>query len=223
MPRVLAPLTATRRDRAQSETRRKRALAAPAVRAGVDVAARVAKGLEGEAVGDGEEVGDDGLGVEAEAEDALVLLGAEDGGDVGAGRLEELADLVLDVGVAAAGGEELVEEEEEAGIVVDQVGEALDQDVEDVVGGLRRAEHLVEAGDAQFGIAADDLDQEPLLGPEVVVEEAAADPGLAGDVLEVEPAAPRAATLSRIASTMRCAFSPLSWRSLVAASTIGST
>ena len=149
-----------------------------------DVAARVAEGLEGEAVGDGEEVGDDGLGVEAEAEDALVFLGAEDVGDVGAGRLEELADLVLDVRVAAAGAEELVEEEEEAGVVVDQVGEALDEDVEDGVRGLRLGEHLVEAGDAEFGVAPDDLDQEALLGAEVIVEEAAADPGLAGDVLE---------------------------------------
>ena len=38
--------------------------------------------------------------------------------------------------------------------------------------------------DAQLGVAADDLDQQPLLGPEVVVEEAAADARLAGDVLE---------------------------------------
>src|SRR6202012_2714664 len=112
--------------------------------------------------------------VEAEAEDALVFLAAEDGGDVAAGRLEELADLVLDVGVATAGAEELVEEEEEAGVVVDQVGEAGDEDVEDVVRGLRLREHLVEAGDAEFRVAPHHLDQEPLLGAEVVVEEAAA-------------------------------------------------
>src|SRR6201999_320476 len=141
----------------------------------VDVAARVTESLEGEAVGDGEEVGDDGLGVEAEAEDSLVFLAAEDFGDVGAGRLEELADLVLDLRVTAAGAEELVEEEEEARIVVDQVGEALDQDVEDGVRGPRLGEHLVEAGDAGFGGAADHLDQESLLGAEVIVEEAAAD------------------------------------------------
>ena len=123
---------------------------------------------------------------------------------MGAGRLEELADLVLDVGVAAAGAEELVEEEEEAGIVVDHVGEAGDEDVEDVVGDLRLREHLVEAGDAEFGIAPHHLDQEPLLGPEVVVEEAAADPGLAGDVLEGR--ARRAALWRRCrASRRRCA------------------
>jgi hypothetical protein len=85
-----------------------------------DVAARVGEGLEGEAVGDGEEVGDHRLGVEAEAEDALVFLRPQDLGDVGAGGGEELADLVLDVGVAAAGAEELVEQEEEAGVVVDR-------------------------------------------------------------------------------------------------------
>ena len=38
--------------------------------------------------------------------------------------------------------------------------------------------------DADLGVAADDLDQEPLLGAEVVVEQAAADACLAGDVLE---------------------------------------
>ena len=104
---------------------------------------------------------------------------------MGAGALEELADLALDVGVAAAGAEQLVEEEEEAGFVLDQVGEAGDE--------RRRARRrrvfagasaLVEAVDAQLGVAADDLDQQPLLGPEVVVEEAAADARLAGDVLE---------------------------------------
>ena len=52
---------------------------------------------------------------------------------MGAGALEELADLALDVGVAAAGAEQLVEEEEEARFVLDQVGEAGDEDVEHVV------------------------------------------------------------------------------------------
>src|SRR6202000_3569583 len=129
---------------------------------------------EGEAVGDGEEVGDDGLGFEAEAEDALVFLAAEDFGDVGAGRLEELADLVLDLRVAPAGAEERVEEEEEARIVVDQVGEALDQDVEDGVRGPRLGEHLVEAGDAKFGGGADTLDEEALLWAARIVRRAAA-------------------------------------------------
>ena len=82
--------------------------------------------LQGEAVADREEVGDDRLGVEAEAEHALALLRLEDVGDVGAGALEELADLVLDLGVAAAGAEQLVEEQEEARLVLDQVGEAGD-------------------------------------------------------------------------------------------------
>ena len=58
------------------------------------------------------------------------------------------------------------------------------EDVEDVVDRLRLGEPLVEPGDADLRVAADDLDQQPLLGPEVVVEEAAADARLAGDVLE---------------------------------------
>ena len=104
---------------------------------------------------------------------------------MGAGALEELADLALDVGVAAAGAEQLVEEEEEAGFVLDHVGEAGDEDVEDVVDASSPRPAARRAGrSADLGVAADDLDQQPLLGPEVVVEEAAADPGLAGDVLE---------------------------------------
>ena len=46
------------------------------------------------------------------------------------------------------------------------------------------ASALVEPVDPDLGVAADDLDQQPLLGPEVVVEQAAADPRLAGDLLE---------------------------------------
>ena len=65
-----------------------------------------------------------------------LLLRLEDLGDVGAGAVEELADLVLDLGVAAAGAEQLVEEEEEARVVLDHVGQAGDEDVEDVVHSL---------------------------------------------------------------------------------------
>ncbi len=101
-----------------------------------------------------------------------------------AGSVEELADLVLDLGVSATGAEELVEEEEEAWFVLDQVGQIGDEDVEHVVHGLGVAKRLIEAGDADLRVAADDLDQQPLLGAEVVVEQAAAHPGLAGDMLE---------------------------------------
>src|SRR6478752_6915694 len=100
---------------------------------------------------------------------------------MGAGGLEELTDLVLDVRVAAAGAEQLVEEEE-AGLVVDQIGEAGDEDVEDVVDRLGLRQRLVEPGDAQLGIAPHDLDQEPLLGPEVVMQQAAADTRLGSDL-----------------------------------------
>src|SRR3954465_15154221 len=63
------------------------------------VARGVGEDLEGDAVAEGEEVGDDVLGGEAEADDALLLLAVENRGDVGAGALEELTDLFLDVGV----------------------------------------------------------------------------------------------------------------------------
>ena len=106
---------------------------------GADVTVGIGEGLEGEAVADREQVGDDRLGVVAEAEHALALLRLEHLGDVGAGAVEELADLVLDFGVAPAGAEQLVEEQEEGGFVLDQVGEAGDEDVEDVVDRLRLA------------------------------------------------------------------------------------
>ena len=54
--------------------------------------------------------------------------------------------------------------------------------ISSALGGL--AERLVEPGDPVLGVAADDLDQQRLLGAEVVVEQPAADAGLAGDVLE---------------------------------------
>jgi hypothetical protein len=103
---------------------------------------------------------------------------------VGAGLLEELPDLTLDLGVAATGAEELVEEQEEARFVVDHLGEAGDEGADYVVDALRRGQPRVEPFDPQLGVTADDLDQKPLLGPEVVVEEATADARLAGHMLE---------------------------------------
>src|SRR5262249_25754439 len=70
---------------------------------------------------------------------------------------------------------------------------------------LRPSERLIEAGDADLGVATDHLDQQPLLGPEVVVEEAAADPGLARDLLESRPrgAAPGHALTHGIDNALR--------------------
>src|SRR4029078_1844382 len=56
-----------------------------------------------------------------------------------------------------------------------------------VVARLRLGAAVAEPRDADLGVAADDLDQQPLLGAEVVVEEAAADARLAGDLLERGP------------------------------------
>ena len=103
---------------------------------------------------------------------------------MGAGAVEELAELALDVVIAAAGAEQLVEDEEEAGLVLDHVVEAGDEDVEHVIRRARFPQRVVEPGDADLGVAADDLDQQPLLGAEVVVEEAPADLRLGGDLLE---------------------------------------
>src|SRR3954452_13512188 len=78
----------------------------------VDVAIGIRERLKREAVADREEEGDDRLGVVAQLQHALALLRFQYLGDVGAGPFEELADLALDVRIAAAGAEQLVEDEE---------------------------------------------------------------------------------------------------------------
>src|SRR5688500_7529887 len=76
--------------------------------------------LEGEAVGDREEVGGDGRRVVAKVEHSLALLDPEDLGQVGADAPEELAQLVPDVGVPAPGAEQLEEEQEGVGFVLER-------------------------------------------------------------------------------------------------------
>ena len=72
-------------------------------------------------------------------------------------------------------------------------------------------EALLELRDPQVAVAAHDLGEQLLLGAEVVVQQPARDAGLARDVVErrAGDAALRDAT-SRIASTIRAAFSPAS-------------
>src|SRR6185312_14716130 len=101
------------------------------------VALGIREGLQREAVAVREQVGDDRLRLETQLQHALALLGVEYLGHVRARPLEQLADLALDVGVAATGAEQLVEKQEETRFVLDHVGKAGDEDVEDVVDRLR--------------------------------------------------------------------------------------
>jgi hypothetical protein len=83
---------------------------------------------------------------------------------------EELRHLALDLRVAPARGEQLEQEHPEARLVLDRVLQVGDEDPEQLVHRLRAAERLVEACDPVLGVAPDDLDQQGLLGAEVVVE-----------------------------------------------------
>ncbi len=151
------------------------------------VATGVRERLNGQSVGDREQVRDRRLGPESERDRPLRLLLLERPGDVISRPPEQRPDLAADLLVAAAGGEQVEEDDEEPRIVLDQVHQARDEDVEDAVDVGGAAQRLVEHLDAVLAVAPDDLDEQPLLGAEVVVEKPAADAGLGGDVLEGRP------------------------------------
>ena len=67
--------------------------------------------------------------------------------------------------IVPARDEELEQQVEVAGLVLEHVLEARDEDVEDVVDGLRGAERLVEPRDPDLGVAAHDLDAAGCLYP----------------------------------------------------------
>ena len=108
---------------------------------------------------------DHGIDLETGLDHALGLLGAQDLGDVGAGAIEELPDLALDLRIAAPGGEQIEEQHPEAGVVLDRVLEVGDQDVEQLVDGPGVAQRLVQPGDPVLGVTADHLDQQRSLVP----------------------------------------------------------
>ena len=73
-------------------------------------------------------------------------------------------------------------------------------------------ELALESLQAQLAVAAHRLREQLLLGAEVVVQQAARDAASRETWSKVEPAVPRRATLRRIASMIRWAFSPESER-----------
>ena len=97
---------------------------------------------------------------------------------------QQLGELAGDLLVAPRQREQLEDDGDELGLVLDEALQRGDERIDDVVGIARRGELVVERGHAQLAVAAHDLGQQPLLGPEVVVQQAARDARLAGDVVE---------------------------------------
>jgi hypothetical protein len=120
----------------------------------------------------------------------------------------ERGHLGADLVVAPRAGEQLEDQRDRGRVVLHDLLERAHEDVHDGVGRPRRREGDVEARHRHLAVVTHDLDQQALLGAEVVVQQAARDARLAGHVVEGRPAAPRRATDVRIASTMRLAFSP---------------
>jgi hypothetical protein len=109
---------------------------------------------------------------------------------------------------AARRGEELEVQRHERGVARDELLERAHEHVQQLVGrSAADGDRLVERGQAQVRVAPHDLDQQPLLGAEVVVQEPARDPGLPRDVVERGARGAAAATDARMASTIRWALS----------------
>ena len=89
-----------------------------------------------------------------------------------------------DVLVAPREREQLEDERHEVGVLADRLLQVLRHQVDEVVGRLGRRELALEPLDAQLAVAAHGLDEQLLLGAEVVVQQAARDAGLARDVVE---------------------------------------
>ncbi len=121
-------------------------------------------------------------------------------------RVRRISPRVLggDVLVAAREREQLEDERDEVGVLAHGLLQVLRHQVDEVVGRLRPGELLLEQLHTQLAVAPDGLDEQLLLGAEVVVQQAPRDAGLARDV--VEGRAGSAARARRCgASPRRCA------------------
>ena len=108
-----------------------------------------------------------------EPDDPLALLGFEQLRDLGPGAAGEPRHLGADLDVAPGQREQLEHQRHVAGVLTDHVLQRPDQRVDEVVGGVGVREGLVQERDPQLGVSADHLDQQALLGAEVVVQQAA--------------------------------------------------
>ena len=74
-------------------------------------------------------------------------------------------ELGRDLGRAARGGEELEVERDERRVALDEVLQRGDERAQQVVARVGAGERGVEGGEADVGVAPDDLDQQLLLVP----------------------------------------------------------
>jgi hypothetical protein len=79
---------------------------------------------------------------------------------------------------------QLEQDHEELRVLVDQLEQRLAERAEQRVGAVQAGGGVAQALHPQVAVAPDDLGEQPLLRPEVVVQEAARDAGLARDVVE---------------------------------------
>ena len=86
--------------------------------------------------------------------------------------------------MAAREGEQLEHDGHELRVVAHRALQRGDELVDDLVGALGALQALAQERQPQRRVAADDLGEHPLLGAEVVVQQAARDAGLARDVVE---------------------------------------
>ena len=94
-------------------------------------------------------------------------------GQPSAGAARELGQLGGDLRVALPQGEQLVEGDHGASPLAQDLLQAAHQRVDQLIRPRRPGDRLVQRLAPDLGLAADDLDQQPLLGAEVVVQEAA--------------------------------------------------
>ena len=130
----------------------------------------------------------------------------------------QLGHLGGDLLVAPREREQLEQDHEELRRLGHRLVQRLHERAEQRVGAVDAGDRVGHPLHPQVAVAAHDLDEQPLLRAEVVVQQPARDAGLARDVVERRARRAARPTQVRIASTIRCAFSPESSRLGLAAS-----
>ena len=123
-------------------------------------------------------------GAARSAQHARLLLRAQELGQALALAAQQLRELRRDLLVAPRQREQLEDQRDEAGLVADEVVERRDEPRHEVVGRARVCELLVEQRQAHVAVAPHDLDEQPLLRAEVVVQEPARHASRARDLIE---------------------------------------
>src|SRR5215211_8435961 len=146
--------------------------------------ARVRAELDAEAVAQGEEDRGDGVRIGLEVNDSLALLLAQRLGEVAAPAAVDLGKLGPDLLAVTGCAQHLVGHRLAARLLLDELLEPVDEGLDNRIDGVGAREPLLHRLDLHLAVVTDDLDEQPLLRAEVVVEEPPRDAGLAGDVVE---------------------------------------